>query len=181
MSIELPATGTWVVEPTHTTVEAVAKHLRITKVRSRFNSFEGKIVVAEPITASTLEVTIDAGSFDSNNPDRDGHVKSADFLDVENHPTLEFRSTSIEDKGDGEFAVTGDLTIRGETKPLTMALTYGGLTQDPWDNTRALFSAEAKIDRREWGLTWNQALEAGGVLVSNDVKIEIETQLVQAG
>ena len=180
MSTQLPETGIWAVEPTHTTVEAVAKHLRITKVRSRFNSFEGKITVAEPVTDSTIAVTIDAASFDSNNADRDGHVHSADFLDVENHPEITFRSTDIAEKGDGEFAVTGDLTIRGNTRPVTLDLTYGGLTQDPWGNTRALFAAETTINREEWGLTWNQALEAGGVLVSKDVKIEIETQLVKA-
>lgn len=180
MSTQLPESGIWAVEPTHTTVESVARHLRITKVRGRFNSFEGKITVAEPVTDSSIEVTIDAASFDSNNADRDAHVHSADFLDVENHPQITFRSTDVAEKGDDEFVVTGDLTIRGNTKPVTLELTYGGLTQDPWGNTRALFAAETTINREEWGLTWNQALEAGGVLVSKDVRIEIETQLVKA-
>ena len=179
MSTQFPPAGTWIIEPSHSTIEAVAKHLRITKVRGRFSSFEGKVQVAEDALDSSIEVTIDAASIDTNNEDRDQHLRSPDFLDAEEHPTLEFRSTAIEQTDEG-FAVTGDLTMAGETESVTLDLAYGGLTEDPWGNTRALFAAETTIDRERWGLTWNQTLEAGGVLVSKKIDIEIQVQLVQA-
>lgn len=179
MTTQLPAAGTWVVEPTHSTIEAVARHLRITKVRGRFGSFEGKVEVGQDALDSRIEVTIDAASIDTNNADRDAHLTSDDFLDVDNHPTLEFRSTGVEETGDG-YAVTGDLTMVGVTRPVTLDVAYGGVTQDPWGNDRALFAAETTINREDWGITWNQALEAGGVLVSKEIAIEIEVQLVRA-
>lgn len=178
MTTQLPPAGTWVIEPTHSTIEAIAKHLRITKVRGRFASFEGKVDVAEDPLQSSIEVTIDAASIDTNNDDRDAHLRSPDFLDADDHPTLTFRSTGVEEVGGG-YRVTGDLTMAGETNPVTLDLAYGGLTEDPWGNTRALFAAEGAINREDWGLTWNQALEAGGVLVSKEIKIEVEAQLVQ--
>lgn len=179
MTTQLPPAGTWVVEPTHSTIEVVAKHLRITKVRGRFSSFEGKVEIAEDPLESRIEVTIDASSIDTNNADRDQHLRSADFLDADTHPTLTFRSTSIEQVGEGDFRVTGDLTMAGETHPLTLDLAYGGLTEDPWGNTRALFAAEGELERERWGLTWNQALEAGGVLVSKVFTFDVQVQLVQ--
>lgn len=178
MSTELPPSGTWVIEPAHSTIEAVAKHLRVTKVRGRFQSFEGKVEVPEDALQSSVEVTIDAESIDTGVEDRDNHLRSGDFLDVENHPTLTFRSTGVEEVPGG-YRLTGDLTMAGETNPVTLDLAYGGLTEDPWGNTRALFSAETTIDREDWGLTWNQVLEAGGVLVSKKIKVEIEAQLVK--
>lgn len=179
MSTQLPPAGTWVIEPSHSTIEAVARHLKITKVRGRFSSFEGKVEIPEddPLQAR-IEVTIDADSIDTNSEDRDQHLRSEDFLWVEQHPTLQFESTKVEEV-DGAYHLVGDLTMRGVTKPVELELTYGGLTEDPWGNTRALFAAETTIDREDWGLTWNQALEAGGVLVSKDIKVEIQAQLVQ--
>ena len=180
MSTQLPPAGTWVIEPGHSTIEAVAKHLKITKVRGRFGSFEGKVDVPEDDALDAhVEVTIDAASIDTNSEDRDQHLRSEDFLWVEQHPTLEFSSTGLEEV-QGGYRMVGDLTMRGETHPVELELTYGGLTEDPWGNTRALFAAETTIDREQWGLTWNQALEAGGVLVSKDIKVEIQVQLVQS-
>lgn len=179
MTTQLPPAGTWAIEPSHSTIEAIAKHLRITKVRGRFSSFEGKVEVPEDALQSRISVTIDAASIDTNSEDRDQHLRSEDFLHVEQHPTLQFESTGVEEVGGG-YKVTGDLTMRGVTKPVTLDVTYGGLTEDPWGNTRALFAAETTLNREEWGLTWNQALEAGGVLVSKEIKVEIEAQLVQA-
>lgn len=179
MSTQLPPAGTWVIEPTHSTIEAIARHLKITRVRGRFGSFEGKVEVPEDALESRVEVTVDATSIDTNNEDRDQHLRSEDFLHVEEHPTLSFASTKVEEVGGG-YRLVGDLTMRGVTKPVEFDVTYGGLTEDPWGNTRALFAAETKVDREDWGLTWNQALEAGGVLVSKHVTIEIEVQLVQS-
>ena len=179
MTTQLPPAGTWIIEPTHSTIEAVARHLKITKVRGRFSSYEGKVTVPEDdALQASVDVTIDAASIDTGSDDRDEHLRSGDFLDVENHPTLSFRSTGASEV-QGGYAITGDLTMAGVTKPVTLDVAYGGLTEDPWGNTRALFSAETTIDRGEWGLTWNQTLEAGGVLVSKQFDIEIQLQLVQ--
>jgi polyisoprenoid-binding protein YceI len=178
MSFDLPPAGIWVIEPSHSTIEAVARHLRITKVRGRFASFEGKVEIGEDPLESRLEVTIDAKSIDTNSEDRDAHLRSPDFLDAENHPTLSFTSTDIAEKGDG-YVLTGDLTMAGQTNAVAFDVEYGGLTEDPWGNTRALFAAETTINREDWGLTWNQALEAGGVLVSKKIDIEIQVQLLQ--
>ncbi len=179
MSTQLPPAGTWAIEPTHSNIEAIARHLKVTKVRGRFGSFEGKVEVPEDALQSRVSVTIDAASIDTNSEDRDEHLRSEDFLYVEEYPTLTFESTDVREVGGG-YELDGDLTMRGVTKPVTLEVTYGGLTEDPWGNTRALFAAETTLDREEWGLTWNQALEAGGVLVSKEVKVEIELQLVQA-
>lgn len=179
MTTQLPPAGTWVIEPAHSTIEAVARHLKITKVRGRFGSFEGKVEVPEDALDARVEVTIDASSIDTNNEDRDQHLRSEDFLHVDQHPTLEFSSATIEEVGGG-YRMVGDLTMRGETHPVELEVTYGGLTEDPWGNTRALLAAETTIDREQWGLVWNQTLEAGGVLVSKEIKVEIQVQLVQA-
>ena len=178
MTTQLPPEGTWVIEPDHSTIEAVAKHLKITKVRGRFGSFEGKVEVPEDPLDAHVEVTIDADSIDTDNEDRDEHLRSEDFLWVAEHPTLQFSSTGVEEV-DGGYRLLGDLMMRGVTHQVELDLTYGGLTEDPWGNTRALFAAETTIDREQWGLTWNQALEAGGVLVSKEIQVEIQVQLVQ--
>lgn len=179
MSTQLPPTGTWQIEPGHSTIEAVARHLKVTKVRGRFGAFEGKVEVPEDPLQSRVEVTIDAASIDTNNEDRDEHLRSEDFLHVEEHPTLSFESTGVQEV-DGGYELTGDLTMRGETQPVTLDVTYGGLTEDPWGNTRALFAAETTLERANWGVNWNQALEAGGLLVSKEITVEIQVQLVQA-
>jgi polyisoprenoid-binding protein YceI len=172
---------TWKIDPSHTTVEFVAKHMMITTVRGRFAEFEGTIVADEEnIGASSVEVTFKAASIDSRAEQRDGHLRSADFLDVENHPEVTFRSTRVEGSKE-RFKVTGDLTIRGVTKPITLDATFEGTGKDPWGGTRSSFHATGTFDRRDYGLTWNVALETGGILVSNEIKIVIEAQAVLEG
>ena len=169
---------TWTIDPAHSTIEFVAKHMMITTVKGRFAEFEGTIVADEENLAdSSVEVTMQAASIDTRSEQRDGHLRSADFLDVENYPEVTFRSTRVEGTKE-EFKLTGDLTIRGVTRPITLDVTFGGEGKDPWGGTRASFSAHGKFDRRDFGLTWNVALETGGILVSNEVKINIEAQVV---
>ena len=175
---------TWTIDAAHTGVELAVKPMMITTVRGRFKDVKGTIEVDEQNPAdSTVNVEIAAASLDTGVADRDGHLRSADFLDVENHPALTFRSKRVEGafaKEGDRFAITGDLTIRGVTKEVTLEGTYEGTGKDPWGRTRAGARATAKIDRRDWGLVWNQALETGGILVANDVRIEIEVQAVKA-
>ena len=169
---------TWTIDPSHSTVEFVAKHMMITTVKGRFAELEGTIVADEEnLSDSSVEVTMQAASLDTRSEQRDGHLRSADFLDVENYPTVTFRSTRVEGTKE-EFELTGDLTIRGVTRPITLDVTFEGEGKDPWGGTRASFSAKGKFDRRDFGLTWNVALETGGILVSNEVKINIEAQVV---
>jgi polyisoprenoid-binding protein YceI len=172
---------TWTLDPSHTTVEFVAKHMMITTVRGRLAEFEGTIVADEQhIADSSVEVTFKAASIDSRSEQRDGHLRSADFLDVERFPAVTFRSTRVEGSKQ-QFKVTGDLTIRDVTRPITLDVSFEGTGKDPWGGTRSSFSASGKFDRREFGLTWNVALETGGILVSNEVKIQIEAQAVLQG
>jgi len=170
---------TWKIDPAHTTVEFSAKHLMITTVKGRFSDVEGEIVIsdADP-SKSSVSATLKSASIDTRTSQRDDHLRSADFLDAANYPEITFRSTRI--TGDkSEFKVTGNLTIRGVTREVTLETTNEGSTKDPWGGDRIAFSATTKIDRRDFGLTWNQAIEAGGVLVGNDVKISIDVQAVK--
>lgn len=180
---EPTATTTWTLDPTHSLVEFSAKHMMITTVKGRFDDVEGSIVVDEENPdRSRVEVEIGAASIDTRTEQRDDHLRSADFLDVENHPKITFRSTRVEGayaKPGDRFKVAGDLTIRGTTREVVLDVTFEGAGQDPWGGQRASFSAQSKIDRRDFGLTWNQALEAGGVLVSNEIKISLEVQAVK--
>ena len=172
---------TWTIDPSHSTVEFVAKHMMITTVKGRFAEFTGTIVADEEnLAGSSVDVTMQTASIDTRSEQRDGHLRSADFLDVENYPEVTFRSTRVEGTKE-EFKLTGDLTIRGVTRPITLDVTFGGEGKDPWGGTRASFSAHGKFDRRDFGLTWNVALETGGILVSNEVKINIEAQVVLQG
>ena len=176
-----PAAGiktTWKLDPAHTLVEFSAKHLMITTVKGRITEVEGTIVSdEEDLKNSSVEVALKAASLDTRTEQRDQHLRSADFLDVEKYPEIKFRSTRIE--GDKEsFKMTGNLAIRGVTRPVTLDAAFEGRTRDPWGGERIGFSASGKIDRREFGLTWNQALEAGGVVVGNDIKINLEIEAV---
>jgi polyisoprenoid-binding protein YceI len=172
--------GTWSLDHDHTTIGAVARHMVITKVRGTFKEFEGDLIVGETPEESSINVTIQAASIDTGVEARDGHLRSPDFLDVERYPTLVFRSTKVEAVGGGRFTVTGDLTIRDITKQITLDAEFEGTAVDPWGGTRAIFSAKAELEREAWGMTWNAALESGGVLVSKTFQLEIETQAVQA-
>lgn len=176
-------TTTWQLDPAHTTVEFAVKHMMFTTVRGRFKTFTGSVHVNERNPdQSRVEVTIDAASIDTGVSDRDTHLRSADFLDVEHHPKIAFRSTRVDGahrKEGDRFKVAGELEIRGTRMPVTLEATFEGLGTDPWGKQRAGFAARTEIDRREWGLQWNQALETGGVLVANSVKIEIDAQAVK--
>jgi polyisoprenoid-binding protein YceI len=170
--------GVWTIDKNHTKVGFVAKHLMVTKVRGHFESYEATVEIADDLTESRIEATLDAASLTTGAVDRDGHLRSNDFFDVENHPTMKFVSTEITSEGDG-WKITGDLTIRDTTHPVTLDAVHEGSAVDPWGNTHVGFSATAKINRDDWGLTWNAALEGGGWLVSKEVIIEIEGQLVR--
>ncbi|MFL5509985.1 MAG: YceI family protein [Gemmatimonadaceae bacterium] len=170
---------TWKLDPSHTLVEFSAKHLMITTVKGRFTDVEGLIHADEKdATKSSVEATLKAASIDTRTDQRDNHLRSGDFLDVEKFPEITFRSTRIEGSRK-EFKLTGDLTIRGVTKPVTLDVTFEGQTKDPWGGERVGFSASGKIDRRDFGLTWNVVLEAGGLTVGNDIKINIEVEAVR--
>jgi polyisoprenoid-binding protein YceI len=171
----------WKLDPSHTIAEFSAKHLMITTVKGRITDIEGIIYTDEKdLKNSSVEATLRAVSLDTRTDQRDQHLRSADFLDVEKYPEIRFRSTRIQ--GDKQsFKLTGDLTIRDVTKPITLDVEFEGQTKDPWGGERVGFSANGKIDRREFGLTWNQALEAGGVVVGNDIKISLEVEAVRVG
>jgi polyisoprenoid-binding protein YceI len=175
-------TRTWQLDPAHSTIEFAVKHMMFTTVRGRFKSFRGTVQVDEQNpNNSRAEVTIDAASLDTGVADRDAHLRTAEFLDVEQYPNITFRSTRVEgahrEEGD-RFRVTGNLEIRGNAIPVTLEASFEGVGKDPWGKQRAGFTARTEIDRREWGLRWNQTLETGGILVGNTVKIEVEVQAV---
>ena len=177
-----PAKGAktqWKLDPIHTAVEFSAKHLMITTVKGRITDIEGSIYTDERDPKnSSVEATLKATSLDTRTDQRDQHLRSADFLNVEIYPEIKFRSTKIE--GDRqEFKLTGDLTIRDVTRPITLDVTFEGRTKDPWGGERVGFSASGKIDRRDFGLTWNQLLETGGVTVGNEIKIGLEVEAVR--
>lgn len=171
--------GTYEIDPSHSTVEFVARHLMISKVRGRFQGFSGIVTVADPPGASSVRTTIDAASIQTGDETRDGHLRSADFLDVENHPTLEFVSTRVEGDSD-RWEVAGDLTIRGVSRPVMLDVVLDGTVTDPWGKERIALTATTEIDRDDWGLTWNQALESGGVVVGKKVRVEISIEAVLA-
>ncbi len=168
---DLPA-GTWAIDPTHSEVGFVARHLMVSKVRGSFTDVAGTVTVKDDVTDSVADVTIRTESVSTGTPDRDGHLRSADFFDVETHPEMRFVSTAF----DGATLV-GDLTIKGVTNPVSLDVDYQGVATDPWGNTKAAFEAEGNIDRTAWGLTWNAALEAGGVLVSEKITLKLDVQL----
>jgi polyisoprenoid-binding protein YceI len=173
-------TAAWKLDPSHTTIEFSAKHMMFTTVKGRFADLDGTVQInGSTPDSAVVNATMKVASIDTRNEQRDGHLKSADFLDAENFADITFKSTKISGTKES-FKLTGDLTIRGTTKPVTLDATYEGKGMDPWGGERMGFSATGKIDRREFGLTWNQALEAGGVLVSNEIKIHIDAQLVHA-
>jgi polyisoprenoid-binding protein YceI len=176
--IELPPAGTWNVDPGHAEVGFVGRHFGLTKVRGRFTGVNATVVVGDDVTASTVEVVIDMASVSSGDQSRDDHLRSADFFDVEHHPLATFRSTGIVADG-SSGSIAGELTIKDVTRPVTLDVEYLGRTIDPWGSERAVFSASAVINREQWELTWNMLLEAGGLLVSKEIRLEIEVELVR--
>jgi polyisoprenoid-binding protein YceI len=177
--IALPTPGVWEIDAAHSSVGFVARHLMVAKARGRFTRFTGSIAIGETPEASSVSASIDASSIDTAEPTRDAHLRSPDFLDVERFPTLEFRNVAARQTGATTLELDGELTIRDVTRPVTLEVSYEGLTPDPFGNERAVFSAETEIDREEWGITWNKALETGGVLVGRRVKIELEIEAVR--
>lgn len=174
------ATGTWNIDPAHTAISFVVRHAMIAKVRGTFNDFAGSFTIdGANIGASTASLTIQAASIDTANADRDGHLTSPDFLDVENFPTISFTSTNAAVKGDN-LLVTGDLTIHGVTQSVTIEFEYNGTQVDPWGNTKIGFEGKAEISRKDFGLTWNAALEGGGVIVGDTVKLELDVEAAKA-
>lgn len=171
---QLPA-GTWQIDPAHSELGFVARHLMVTKVRGQFREFEGSVEVGAPVTASTVTAAVQLASIDTGNADRDAHVKGPDFFDVENNPTMTFRSTEVTAE-----SLRGELTIKGVTRPVEFDLEFTGLATDPWGNTKAGFEAQAEINRKDFGLEWNVPLEGGGVLVSEKIKINLDVQLLKA-
>ncbi len=170
---QIPA-GTWAIDASHTEVGFVARHLMVSKVRGYFKDVSGTVEVAEDISQSVVDVTAQIASVETGSADRDAHLKSADFFDAEQFPVMTFRSTSF----DGE-TLTGELTIKDVTKPVTFDVEFGGVGQDPWGNTKAGFEATTTVNRKDWGLTWNAAVEGGGVLVSDKITINIDVQLAK--
>src|SRR5688572_4551681 len=171
---DLPA-GSWNVDPAHSELGFTARHLMVTKVRGQFKEFEGSAKIGDNIADSLVTAVVQLGSVDTGSADRDAHLRSADFFDVENNPTMSFTSTEV-----SEDSLKGDLTIKGVTKPVTFDLDFNGLATDPWGNTKAGFEASTEINRKDFGLEWNVALEGGGVLVSEKIKIHLDIQLVKA-
>jgi polyisoprenoid-binding protein YceI len=180
MSSNLPSAGTWVFDTSHSSIEFVARHLMVSKVRGGFGAFSGTVTVADPVTESSVDVTIDTASFTSGDENRDAHVRGEDFLDVERFPALTFKGSGPRQNGSG-WVLPGELTIRDVTRPVELHVEALGVLADPWGNEKAAFSATTEIDREEFGVTWNAALETGGVLVGNTVRIEIDVQLGREG
>jgi polyisoprenoid-binding protein YceI len=173
-------TGTYTVDPTHSRIGFVARHAMVTKVRGSFNEFAGTgYFDAEDPAASRLEFTIQAASIDTRNADRDAHLRSNDFFDMETYPTIRFTSTEIKRVDDENFEVTGDLTIKGTTKSVTVEVEYTGTAVDPYGNQRVGFEGKTTVNRKDWGVSWNAALEAGGVLVSEKVVLEFEVSAIR--
>ena len=176
--ITVPEAGTYEIDPAHSVVEFQVRHLGLAKVRGQFDSFSGTIEIGEDPLESRVDVSIDAASIDTRDENRDSHLRSADFLDVENYPTLEFHSTEV-DTGREQPLVRGDLTVRGVTRQVTLELEFEGAATDPWGNYRLGCSAATDINREDFGLTWNQALETGGWLVGKSVRIELSVEAVR--
>ena len=173
-------TGTWTLDPAHTRIGFVARHAMVTKVRGSFNEFEGTAAFdgANPAN-SHAEVTIKAASIDTRNAQRDEHLRSNDFLAMQEHPEITFTSTGVRQVDDTTFELTGDLTIRGVTNSVTIPFTFEGAAKDPFGNLRAGFEGSVAINRKDWGVTWNAALEGGGVLVSDRVTLEFEISAIK--
>lgn len=173
------ATTKWTVDPTHSEVGFKVKHMMFTNVSGRFGTFNGSAETeGDNFENAKIDFEADVTSIDTNNADRDNHLKSGDFFDAEQHPKLTFTATEMKKDGD-DYKLTGDLTVHGVTKPVTLNVEYGGIAKDPWGNEKAGFSINGKLNRKDYGLTWNAALETGGVLVSDEVKLNIELQLVK--
>jgi polyisoprenoid-binding protein YceI len=180
IAVPTTQTGTYTVDPSHSRIGFVARHAMVSKVRGSFNEFEGTgYFDAENPANSRLELTIKAASVDTRNPDRDAHLRSNDFFDMERYPKITFSSTRVEQVDAENYRITGDLTMKGVTRPVTVDLEYTGTSIDPYGNERIGLEGKATVNRKDWGINWNAALEAGGVLVSEKVTLEFEVSAIR--
>ncbi|MBE1486189.1 YceI family protein [Plantactinospora soyae] len=177
--LTIPAPGTYLLDQAHKRVGFVARHMMVSKVRGQFREAEATITVTENPLESAVSATISTGSIDTGATDRDNHLRSGDFLEVEQFPTLEYRSTGVKSHSGNEFVLTGDLTIKGVTRQVDLEVEFEGAGRSPFGQDLFGFTATTEIDREEFGLTWNVALETGGVLVSKKIKIEIEGEAIR--
>ncbi|AKT51026.1 YceI family protein [Arsenicicoccus sp. oral taxon 190] len=171
--------GTYVIDPVHSQLGFVARHAMVTKVRGSFTEWQGQASTRPGLDDAQIELTAQMASIDTRNADRDGHLKTGDFFAVEEHPTLTFRSTSVEAADEDSLRVTGDLTIKGVTKPVTIDFEYQGAAKDPFGNERIGFEGATTINRQDFGITFNAALETGGVLVSDKIQLELEVSAIK--
>ena len=176
---EIPA-GTWDIDPAHTTVGFTVRHMMVSKVRGRFGSVSGVVTTTPELSGSHVEASVDMTSVDTGDANRDQHLRTSDFFDIEQFPSMDFTSSALKVlSGSGsDYELTGDLTIRGVTKPVTLNLDFGGVGQDPWGGTRIGLEAKGTINRKDFGLEYNSALEAGGVLIGDKVSIELDVEAV---
>jgi polyisoprenoid-binding protein YceI len=172
--------GTYTIDPTHTRLGFSTRHAMVTKVRGAFNEFEGQAITRPGLADASVTLAMQTASVDTRNPDRDGHLRSGDFFDAETYPTLTFRSTEVSAVDQDTLRVVGDLTIKYVTQPVTVDLEFAGSAQDPFGNTRIGFEGSTVVNRKDFGLTWNAALETGGVLVSDKVTLEFEISAIKA-
>jgi len=177
--VELPAAGTFVLDPSHSRIGFVVKHLMVAKVRGQFTDYAASITIAEDPRESSAEATIKMASINTANADRDTHLRSPDFFGTEEHPELTFRSTGVAARKGAKLTVAGELTIKGIARPVELDVEVDGVVVDPWGNQRIVLTATTEIDREDFGITWNVALETGGVMVAKKVKIEIEAEAVR--
>jgi polyisoprenoid-binding protein YceI len=170
----------WAIDPTHSEIGFKVKHMMFTNVSGKFEKFDASAESnGNDFEGASFQFSADATSISTGNADRDNHLRSADFFDAETYPKVEFKSSSMKKNSEDEYELTGDLTIRGVSKPVSLQVEFGGIAQDPWGNTKAGFTVTGKINRKEWGLNWNAALEAGGVLVSEEIRLNIDVQLIK--
>jgi polyisoprenoid-binding protein YceI len=171
----------WTLDPTHSKVGFRVKHLMISNVAGSFREFSGNVTTeGDDFTTADISFSLNAASVDTEMADRDAHLKSPDFFDTAVYPVITFKGKGLKDLGDDIYNLTGDLTIKGVSKPVTLTVEFGGIMSDPWGNVKAGFSLSGKINRKDWGLNWNAALEAGGVLVSEEVKLTCDIELAKA-
>jgi len=176
----MTAKTTWVIDPSHSEIAFKVKHLMISNVKGSFGEFSGQLITdGDDFTTSEISFQINPASITTGSADRDAHLRSPDFFDVENFKEITFTSGKLVKKGDDEFSLSGNLVIKGVSQPVKLDVEFGGLMTDPWGNVKAGFTIEGKISRKDFGLTWNAALEAGGVLVGDEIRLNLDVQLLQ--
>ena len=175
---ELPQSGRWTIDPVHSSITAIARHFGISSIRGRINRFSGSITIAEPVERSTVRALVEAGSVDTGNKDRDDHLRSADFLDAANHPDIEYVGTGVTPLGGQRWAVDGELTLRGVTRPVRLDLSYLGTGPDPFGGTRAAFRAATELHREDFAVSWNQSFGSGILAVGTTLQIELDIEAV---